>query len=136
MKINEPVSPSQSELADKEHEAIALNQKRYLQHIAELIEAGENLNTLQSKFAAGAIRAFSDSIPLERKKDPGKPPKVPEHAVVLLQSYIESGIRQSEAEATLSEMYDVDIETFQSRIKRLRKTINPTEWGFNKWGAK
>jgi len=133
MKINQPLSDEARAEADAEHARTAQNQIDFLNEVAALIESGQPLSNWQRKWAAGAIRGFAASIPLERKK--GYPVKVPEESIVLLQVYINGGMKRTEAEERLAELYAVDIETLQKRIQRLAKEMNPAEWGFVKWGT-
>ncbi len=135
MRVNEPLSEEDHAEADAEHRRIAQNQITFLNEVAELVATGQPLTDWQREWAAGAIRGFASGIPLERKRPPGKTPKVPEEAIVLRQIYIAGGRSVTEAEMLLAADYDVDVETLQSRIKRLAKQIAPAKWGFDKWGA-
>lgn len=134
MKINAPLSEEDHARADEEHRRIAQNQIELLHEVASLIESGEPLTDLQRKWAAGAIRGFASGIPVERTRPPGKTPKVPEEALVLWQAYIASGNTGTQAEGRLAALYDVDLETLQSRLKRLKREIAPATFGFTKWG--
>lgn len=135
MRINEPLSEEDHAEADAEYRRIAQNKITFLNEVAKLVATGQPITDWQREWAAVAIRDAASRIPLERKRPPGKTPKVPEEAIVLRQAYIAGGNSVTEAEERLAALYDVDIETLQSRIKRLSKEIAPTAWGFTKWGA-
>lgn len=136
MRVNEPLTPEQHVQADQAHRELAESQKAFLNEIAALIEKGEPLSSWQRGWAVGAIRGFAKAIPLKRKRPAGRPPVVPEEAIVLRQVYVEGGDTVAQAEEKLASHYGVDLETLQSRIKRLAKQIKPGDWGFAKWGAK
>ncbi|WP_296271196.1 hypothetical protein [Pseudomonas sp. UBA6323] len=135
MRVNQPLTPEQHVQEDEQHRKRTENSKAFLEEVASLIEAGEPLSPMQKEWAAGAIRAFAASLPLERKRNVGAPLRVPDEAILLRQVYISGGMPIGEAEEKLASLYEVDLETLQSRIKRLAKTTDPTEWGFRKWGA-
>lgn len=143
MKINQPLTEKDHKKADEQHAQTRANQHEFLNEVADKIRAGEPLSGWEKEWAAGAIRAFADTLPSERKKPAGKAPKVPEEAIIMRQVQIEShGLKVTEAEKLLAEQYGVDLETIQYRIKRLRqdfkkKGITPADWGLNSkdWGA-
>ena len=58
-----------------EHERIARSQKDFLSEVADKIKSGEPLSEIEREWAAGAIRAFADSIPLSPKRKQGPAPK-------------------------------------------------------------
>ncbi len=135
MRINEPLTPEQHAQADDEHRERAESNRDFLISVAQKIESGDPLDSWEGKWAAAAIRGFAKSIPLERKRSPGRPHKVPEEAILLRQAYINGGDSVAQAEERLAELYGVDLETLQSRIKRLARAVTPEHWGFEKWGA-
>lgn len=135
MRINEPLTPEQHAQADAEHRERTERIRGLLDGLAQKVESGDPLDSLERKRAASAIRGFAKSIPLERKRSPGRPHKVPEEAILLRQVYINGGDSVARAEERLAELYGVDLETLQSRIKRLAKAVTPEHWGFEKWGA-
>lgn len=135
MRVNQPLTPEQHEQEDEQHRKRTESNKAFLDQVAGLIEAGEPLSPLQKKWAAGAIRAFAASLPLKRKRNVGARLMVPDEAILLRQAYISGGMPIGEAEEKLASLYEVDLETLQSRIKRLAKKTDPNEWGFQKWGA-
>lgn len=136
MRVNEPLTPEQHAQADREHRERAESQKAFLNEIAALIEKGEPLSSWQKWWAVGAIRGFAETIPLKRKRPAGRPPVVPEEVILLRQAYVDGGDTVAQAEEKLASLYGVDLETLQSRIKRLAKRIKPGDWDFAKWGAK
>lgn len=135
MRMNQPLTPEQHEQAEEQHRERAESTQAFLNDVADLIEAGEPLSSWQRKWATAAIRAFAGSIPLKRKRSVGAKLKVPDEAILLRQAYINGGMTVAEAEERLAAQYGVDLETLQSRIKRLAKTTDPREWEFTKWGA-
>lgn len=135
MRINEPLSEEDHAEADAQHRRTAQNNIEFLNEVAELVATGQPLTDWQREWAAAAIRGFASGIPLERKRPPGKTPKVPEEAIVLRQIYIAGGNSVTEADERLAALYGVDVETLQSRVKRLARQISPESWGFKKWGA-
>lgn len=137
MKLNEPLTPEQQAQRDDEHRERILKQKEEIYKIAELIKAGKGgeLDETQKGWAEKILQKHADRMSLKRKRATGRQAKVPEISIVTRQAYIAKGKSVTEAEALLAEEYGVDIETLQSRIKRLSKTEIAEAWGFAKWGA-
>lgn len=59
-------------VSDSELEKIAKNQKLWLARIAGQVESGDSLGVVERQAAAGAIRAFAESIPLKAKRKRGQ----------------------------------------------------------------
>lgn len=135
MKFNQPVTAEQHQQKDEEYRNITLKQKQFMHEIAGLIETGSPLDDMQIKLASAIIRAHADAMSPERKRTRGKQPRVPEDAIILRQALIARGKTVSEAEALLAERYNIDLETLQSRIKRMSTVEMAKDWGFIKWGA-
>jgi hypothetical protein len=135
MKFNEPTSAEDHAREDAEYSRIRESQISFLNEIAALIKSEKPLNSMQREWAVLAIQRLVETIPLKRKRAGGRPAKIPVEALLLRQAYIERGMTVTEAEEKLAARYTVDLETVQSRIKRLSKKIDPILWGFEKWGA-
>lgn len=136
MRINQPLSNEEHDQADLEHKERAESQKQFLREVADLLESGQQLDDWQRSWAAGAIRGFAKSIPLERKRPAGKTPKVPEDALAIRYAHIKSGMKVIDAEKKLADLYGVDLDTLQDRIKRLKKSIDPKAWGLSNWDGR
>jgi len=64
-------------LPDEEFAMVAERQKAYFAKLAESIESGAAMESVMDrKLAAGAIRAFADSIPKAQKRKQGPAPKI------------------------------------------------------------
>lgn len=79
-----PVTEAEQAAADDEHAKTRIRQHRFLNELADKIEAGETLSSWERKWAEGAIRAFADALPTERRKPNKRPPKVPGDAAVMV----------------------------------------------------
>lgn len=59
-----------------EHKRVGTNQRKFFESVAVKIEKSEPLDERERICAAGAIRAFVSSIPLEPKRKRGQAPRV------------------------------------------------------------
>jgi len=79
-----PVTDADHEAADKEHAETRASKHGFLNEVADKLEAGEPLSDWERSWAGGAIRAFAEALPTERKKPNKRPPKVPGDAAVMV----------------------------------------------------
>lgn len=115
---------------DETLEPLAQRQKDFSLAIAEKLERGEPLSSIERKWAAEAIRAAASQIKPKEKKLVGRPSKITELALVdfhLLRTF--QGLSVKAAEITLSERYGVSTAVIHDRLLELKKTTGLTGWG-------
>jgi len=103
------------------HQQRALRLRKSLVAIASKIEDGTPLNTLEVKFAAGAIRTFAESVPLKPKGKQGLPPKFCHGSeAVLYASYRVQGMKHGQALAMISDRVGASEQAVEKAIKKHR----------------
>jgi hypothetical protein len=104
-------------------EKTARSQKYYLEGLAKKVEEGAALDALGKIWAAGAIRAFAETIPLKQKRKQGPVPKFcPASEAVLYASYRTAGMAHGQALAKISDRIGVSEVAINKAIKKHRAT--------------
>ncbi|EIU5573146.1 TPA: hypothetical protein ACKR13_000260 [Pseudomonas aeruginosa] len=118
MKLNEPITDEDHIRADAEHRRIAENQIRFINEIADLIEAGKPLNSLQIGYAVVVLREGAKKLinPV-RPRPAGGRVKIPDEARLCYADWIvHEGLSENAAMERIAEMYQVSMTAVKRKM--------------------
>ncbi len=102
-------------ITEDEYSKAAASQKQFFYEIAEKIERGKPLDqAFEKEWAAGALRAFADGIPLSKPKERRR--AFTESHRTAYATYIEEGLESNEAIKKVSEEHGVHIDTVKTGL--------------------
>lgn len=101
---------------EDEYSKAAASQKQFFYKIAEKIERGEPLDqAFEKEWAAGALRAFADGIPLSKPKERNRA-FTESHRSAYAAYIVEEGLESNEAIKKVSKEYGVHIDTVKTGL--------------------
>lgn len=120
MKTNVPLTEEDHAREGKEHRERTLRNRKYLREIADLMEAGSPLNSMQVKFAASALRHVADIMSLERPRPAGRPAKLPDDARLWYADLIvHQGMSETAALNFIADKYQVTLEAAKRKMGKI-----------------
>lgn len=104
---------------DHDAEAAARGQRQSVRLLADKLEAGEELNSLQRKFLAAVLRGAADSIQAPRRQGPAtKLPDGDDAAIEFAILVNHQGYSRTQAREEIAAKYEVSVEAVRKYLKR------------------
>lgn len=117
MKINLPLTDEENQLADEEYAATADEQKSYIKALAEKIESGEKLRSMDVAVIAAILRHFAKDMSRKRPRPAGHPPKLPDFELVANFAQMKHrDMSDNAAIEALAEQYGASVTAVKKRL--------------------
>ena len=120
MRINQPITEEQHAQADKDYAELAQRQKAYFNELANRLEAGETINSMDRKLAAALIRRAAAAISTKRKRPKGQPAQVPDTVRLEYARLLGDGLSSNKAMEELCERYSASLEAIKGKLGMVR----------------
>ncbi|MCC5451690.1 hypothetical protein LMJ53_08120 [Rheinheimera sp. UJ51] len=122
MKINEPITSEQHLAADHAHAETVKKQRAYIHSIAEKMETGKKLSSLESKWAAAVLRAAATRMSEVRPRNIGKPSILPgDLAIHFNLKVVFDGLSRNKAIENLAEQFNVSETAIKKHLGLIGK---------------
>ncbi|PRY70996.1 hypothetical protein [Halomonas ventosae] len=104
---------------DRDAEADARSGRQTVRLLADKLEAGEELKSLERQFLAGVLRAAADSIQAPRRQGP--PSKLPDGDQAAIEFALlvnQQGYSRTQAREEIADKYEVSVEAVRKHLKK------------------
>ena len=121
IKLNEPITEEEHEIADKNHRALIELQKQHLLELAEKINRGAPLNELDTARVVSALHYTANQLNPVRKRKAGKPSKIKDEAYLEYAAMRAEGASKNHAIETIAESYQVSTTAVKKKLGAIGK---------------